>query len=271
MRGAVEEYLAVLTAAGRAQSTLRRYRAILSLLAERGAVATLGDDLAPATRLLRHKVITAFGRWAERGGYELGGIGQSVPRPRLDPAVPRALPAEDLERVGAAVARSPLRTKALFTLILECGLREAEACALRVRDVDLTTRGQEGVRVRGKGSKERFIPLPAGYRSRALLRRLVRARAADEFVFSARGSLEPSTSGVRKAWARMCADAGVEGYSVHCLRHTAATKMLERTGDLQLVSYLLGHSSVSVTARYTLRSNAALRRAMESAGGGWER
>ena len=85
------------------------------------------------------------------------------------------------------------------------------------------------------------------------------------------GGLEPSTSGVRKAWARICTEAQVEGYSVHCLRHTAATKMLERTGDLQLVSCLLGHSSVAVTARYTLRSNAALRRAMETAGGGWDR
>lgn len=267
----MEEYLAVLRAAGRAESTLRRYRAILSILAERGAVATLGDDLAPATRLLRHKVITTFGRWAERAGYDLGGMGQSVPRPRLEPAVPRALPAEDLERVGAAVARSPLRTKALFTLILECGLREAEACALRVRDVDVTTRGQEGVRVRGKGSKERFVPLPAGYRSRALLKRLIGRRAPDEFVFSARTGLEPSTSGVRKAWARICAAAGVQGYSVHCLRHTAATRMLERTQDLQLVSRLLGHSSVSVTARYTLRTDVALRRAMETAGGGWQR
>ena len=225
----------------------------------------------PSTRVLRHKVVGAFGRWAERAGYDWGAVSESVPRPRLEPALPRALPADELERVGAAVARAPLRTRALFTLILECGLREAEACALRVRDLDLTTRGQEGVRVRGKGSKERFIPLPAGYRSRGRLRRLVRARAADEFVFWARGNLEASTSGVRKAWARICADAGVQGYSVHCLRHTAATKMLERTGDLQLVSYLLGHSSVSVTARYTLRSNAALRRAMETAGGGWDR
>ena len=94
------------------------------------------------------------------------------------------------------------------TLIVECGLREAEAWALRGRDVDLTTRGAEGVRVRGKGDKGRFVPLPADYRSRPLLGRRITQRAPDEFVFSARRGLEASTSGVRKAWQRVRAAAG---------------------------------------------------------------
>lgn len=267
----VEEYLAALRAAGRAEGTLHRYRSILRVAVEGGAGTAVPGDLAPATRLLRHKVVSGFFNWAMNAGYVDANPLALRPAPRLEQAVPRSIPSDELARLGRVLRKAPLRTRAVFTLILECGLREAEACAMRVRDVDLTTRGQEGVRVLGKGAKERFVPLPAGYQSRALLRRLTAGRAGDEFVFSARGGLAPSTSGLRKAWAGVCHAAGVEGYSVHCLRHTAATRMLERTQDLQLVSRLLGHSSVAVTARYTLRSDAALRRAMETAGGGWHR
>ncbi|MCL6595842.1 MAG: tyrosine-type recombinase/integrase [Firmicutes bacterium] len=270
--GAARAFLLALRQGGRSEGTLRRYRRVLDDLLDGGLAQALGDEEAsPATRRLRHAVLSRFFRWAVAEGLLQANPLANRPPPRLHEQVPRSLPADELSRLGEAVRAQPLRIRALFTLILECGLREAEATALRVRDVDLSTRGQEGVRVRGKGGKERFVPLPPGYESRALLRRLAAGRDGAEFVFTARGGMPLTTSAVRKAWARIRRAAGVDGYSVHSLRHTAATRMLERTGDLQLVSRLLGHSSVAVTARYTLRGDSALRRAMEDAGGGWRR
>jgi integrase/recombinase XerD len=123
----------------------------------------------------------------------------------------------------------------------------------------------------GKGGKERFVPLPAGYESRRLLRRLTRGLSPEAPAFSVDGDAPLDTSTVRKAWGRICRKADVKGYGVHSLRHTAATRLLERGIDLESVQRLLGHASVSTTARYTVRGSEELRRDMERAGGGWQR
>lgn len=67
--GALDGYLALLRQAGRAASTVMRYRSILNVVVERGPAAAFEGELAPATRLLRYKVVGAFFRWAAASGY----------------------------------------------------------------------------------------------------------------------------------------------------------------------------------------------------------
>ena len=265
---AVAEYLGSLRLAGRSPGTLRAYRVVLGDYARGGLAAALPDDLAPATRRMRYAVLRAFGRWAVGQGYLDADPLAATPAPRLAPAPPRAIPSDALERLGRVVADLDLAHRTLFTLLAETGLREAEAVSLRVRDVDLVTPGHESVRVLGKGGRVRVVPLPPGYESRRLLRRLLAGRPGEAPVFSANGDMPWSTSTVRKAWARVCARAGVEGYSVHALRHTAATRLVEHLGDLTLAQRLLGHASVATTARYAARGDEALREGMERVGGG---
>ncbi|MCL6596382.1 MAG: tyrosine-type recombinase/integrase [Firmicutes bacterium] len=182
-REAARAFLLALRQAGRSNATIRRYRRVLDDLAEVGVGKALGgEDSSPATRRLRHAVLSRFFRWAVAEAILDANPLANRPPPRVQEQVPRSVPAGELSRLGAAVRAQPLRIRAIFTLVLECGLREAEATGLRVRDVDLSTRGQEGVRVRGKGGKERLVPLPPGYESRALLRRLAAGRDGAEFV-----------------------------------------------------------------------------------------
>lgn len=268
LRRAVDEYLDALRRAGRAPGTLRAYSVVLADYLRGGLAAALPDDLAPATRRMRYAVLRAFGRWAVGQGHMDSDPLDGAPAPRLAPAPPRAIPADALERIGRVVAGLDLAHRALFVLLAETGLREAEAVALRVRDVDLTTAGHEAVRVLGKGGRVRVVPLPPGYESRRLLRRLISGKPAEAPVFSRDGDASWTTSTVRKAWARVCQRAGVEGYSVHSLRHTAATRLVERMGDLTLAQRLLGHASIATTARYATRGDEALREGMERVGGG---
>ena len=268
LRLAVEGYLDALRMAGRMPRTVSLYQSVLSLWWSGGIASVLRPDLAPATRAHRYQVLRGFVRWATDQGYTLGQDPLAgVPRPRLAALEPRAIPQGDLDRITRVVIILSLPHRALFTLLLETGLREAEACSLRVRDLDLTTPGSEGIHVHGKGGKERFVPLPAGFESRRLLRRLIQAHPApDAFVFSKDGIRPWDTSTVRRAWGRLTTRAGVKGYSVHSLRHTAATRLVESVGDLALVQRLLGHASLSTTGRYAMRGDQALRRAMEQMG-----
>jgi integrase len=270
-RETTEAFLAHLRLSGRSQSTIRLYGRVLDLYFEAGLERTLGEEISPATRQLRFSVLRSFFRWAVASGRLPVNPIEGLPPPRHHLGEPRALSQEELAKVRQVVADLALPHRALLTLLVETGLRQAEAVGLRVRDVDLSTAGHEGIVVHGKGGRERFVPLPAGFESRRLLRRLVAGKAQDAFLFSKDGDRPWATSTVRKLWGRVCRKAGIADRGVHALRHTAATRMIEQVGDLVLVQRLLGHASIQTTARYVARGDEALRRAMDRAGGGWSR
>jgi site-specific recombinase XerD len=134
-----------------------------------------------------------------------------------------------------------LRNRALFELVYSAGLRSQEAVSLRIADVDFE---QEQVLVRGKGGKERAVPLgeEAAYRLRLYLEdgrpELVRA-AVDNLFLSARGR-PLDTSTLRRLLPHP-----------HRLRHAFATHLLEGGADLRTIQELLGHSSLSTTQVYS--------------------
>jgi integrase/recombinase XerC/integrase/recombinase XerD len=134
-----------------------------------------------------------------------------------------------------------LRNRALFELVYSAGLRAQEVVDLRLADVDFE---QEVVRVKGKGGKERAVPLgeEAGYRLRLYLEdgRPALARGAQNTLFlSARGR-PLDTSTLRRLLP-----------NPHRLRHAFATHLLEGGADLRSIQELLGHSSLSTTQVYS--------------------
>jgi site-specific recombinase XerD len=169
--------------------------------------------------------------------------------PRL-PAAPR--PAETDELLAALDGGSPLelRNRALFELVYSAGLRSREAADLRLADVDFE---QERVHVRGKGGKERVVPLgeEAAFRLRRYLEegrpRLARG-ASDELFLSARGR-PLDTSTLRRIVPHP-----------HRLRHAFATHLLEGGADLRTIQELLGHSSLSTTQVYSHVEGKRLRK-----------
>ena len=209
------------------------------------APATIGRKLAAARALLRHAL-----------GPSRVPEGSFAPRrPRRLPDAPRTSEVE--QELEALEGDGPLalRNRALVELVYSAGLRSAEAVALDLGDVDFE---QEHVHVRGKGGKERVVPL--GEEAALWLARYLRearpelARgAADALFLSARGRrLETST--LRRLLPHP-----------HRLRHAFATHLLEGGADLRTIQELLGHSSLSTTQIYSHVDGRRLRRVYDRA------
>lgn len=180
-----------------------------------------------------------------------------VENPKLTRGLPKTLSEHDVERLlGAPDCNDVLglRDKAMLELLYACGLRVSELIGLTVDQVNLR---QGVVRVMGKGSKERLVPM--GEHAEYLLREyyakgrplFLGLRSSDSVFLSRRGSKM-----TRQAfWYRIkfwAAQAGIAAeLSPHTLRHAFATHLLNHGADLRVVQMLLGHSSVSTTQIYT--------------------
>jgi site-specific recombinase XerD len=225
--------------------TLAAYAAELGRDRRRLAPATIARKIAAVRSFLRHALGPA--RVPE---------GSFAPRKqRRLPVTPRAAEVEAmLETVGAEGALA-IRNRALLELVYSAGLRSREATGLELADVDFE---QEAIHVRGKGGKERVVPLgeEAAYWLARYLRdarpALVRG-AENAFFVSARGR-RLDTSTLR----RLCANP-------HRLRHAFATHLLEGGADLRTIQELLGHSSLSTTQVYSHVDAKRLRRVYDRA------
>jgi site-specific recombinase XerD len=164
----------------------------------------------------------------------------------------------DVEAVLDAVRGDgplPLRNRALLELVYSAGLRSREVVLLDLGDVDFE---QEHVHVRGKGGKERVVPL--GEEAAYLVARYLRD-ARPELVRGAEPALFVSARGRRldtSTLRRICPNP-------HKLRHAFATHLLEGGADLRTIQELLGHSSLSTTQVYSHVDGKRLRRVYDSA------
>jgi len=171
-------------------------------------------------------------------------------QPRRLPDAPKAAEIEQLLELAEGDSPLALRNRALLELLYSAGLRSAETVGLDLGDVDFE---REAVHVRGKGGKDRVVPLgeEAAYQLARYLRdgRPALARgAADALFLSARGR-RLDTSTVRRLIRHP-----------HRLRHAFATHLLEGGADLRTIQELLGHSSLSTTQIYSHVDARRLRR-----------
>ncbi len=224
--------------------------------------ASLGADrpgrkprkLAPATVARKLAAVRSFLR-AALGPARVPEIGLAGRKRRRLPHAPR--PPETDALLAALDADTPLgrRNRALFELVYSAGLRAQEAVDLELCDVHFE---QELVLVRGKGGKERAVPLgeEAAYRLRLYLEearpRLARG-AQDRLFLSARGR-PLDTSTLRRLLP-----------NPHRLRHAFATDLLEGGADLRTIQELLGHSSLSTTQVYSHVDAKRLRKVYDRA------
>ena len=204
------------------------------------APATIGRKLAAVRALLRYTL----------GPARVPDASFAPRRPRRLPDAPRPHEIDgELDALGGDGALA-LRNRALIELVYSAGLRSQEAVDLDLADVDFE---QELVHVRGKGGKERVVPLgeEASHLLAAYLRdaRPELARGAENSLFlSARGR-RLNTSTLRRLLPHP-----------HRLRHAFATHLLEGGADLRTIQELLGHSSLSTTQIYSHVDGRRLRR-----------
>jgi integrase/recombinase XerC len=233
---------------------VRRYGAGLSVA-----------DAAPATvarKLAAIRGLFAFLVRTERVSQNPADL---VSSPKKAEKLPKVLSTEQMRSLLERIpARTPLelRDRAMLELAYSCGLRCEEIVNLDVGALDFET---EQLRVLGKGSKERLLPVgePA---QRALERYMERGRSAleversEQALFVSKSGRRLSNSDVTRRlglWTREASlDAGV---SPHALRHSFATHLLEGGADLRTIQELLGHSSISTTQVYTRVDAARLR------------
>lgn len=169
----------------------------------------------------------------------------------------RALDEADLDAVLRAVALAPPRDVALLAVLYGCGLRRIEATRLRREDYDPRA-GR--IVARGKGGKERSIPVPLEWRGAVDRHQAILAPGAPMFS-SRRGRL--SRSGVSAIVEAFCRRAGVRRFTPHDLRRTFATRVIDRSDPL-IAQGLLGHESLDTTRRYDRRGEAAEVRAVQA-------
>jgi integrase/recombinase XerC len=244
-------------------------RAYLSTLYGRGL------KKASAARALA--AIRSWFKWLARTGRVEQNTAALVSTPKLPKHLPRVPSIEQMNRVvdsvGADAASWPTRDRAILEMLYGCGIRNAELTGLNVDDIHWAN---DAVLVRGKGQKQRYVPL-GDAAAQALRAYLAERTALLAAVNDGKGFSTPALfvnlrlRGLGKDGARLTTRsvgrivkriAILRGLSAdvhpHTLRHAFGTHLLEEGADLRAIQELLGHERLSTTQRYTQLTAAQL-------------
>ena len=220
---------------------------------------------SPATIHRKSACLRSFYRHLRRDGLLEGDPTATLSTPRRSRKLPQVLTRGEVEKLLSqprGTEPSALRDRAILELMYACGLRASEAIGLQLMDVDV----EEGVlRARGKGSKERLVPIGQAalkalriYLERGRPALVKGAPEAHVFVNFRGGQL--TRQGLYKIVRRHAVTAGLaDQMSPHTLRHTFATHLLAGGCDLRSVQEMLGHADVSTTQLYTHLSSERLK------------
>lgn len=268
-RALVDRFLDMLAAeAGASPNTLAAYRNDLEKAAEdlggelgkagRQSLGKLGQKwagLAASTVARRSSALRRFYRFLVDDQLRADDPSSALPQPRLERPLPRVLGEEDVESMFEAVGEKaasgePLaqRNLALLELLYGSGLRASEVIALPRGAV---RPGQPFLILRGKGSKERLVPISS--RAEAAVKAwLDNVPATSAWLFPG-GKKHISRVRLFQLVRKMAADAGIapERISPHVLRHAFATHLLSGGADLRVLQALLGHADIATTQIYT--------------------
>jgi tyrosine recombinase XerC len=270
MKEQIEEFLRYLEVQkGASTHTLRAYRKDLEafsayvrkdtrdvgMIDVRGFVALqIKQGLNKTTAGRRLASVRSFLKFMHREGYIKSNPAKLVSTPKTQAALPRFLSVDDAftliekpEGIGFIHARD----RAILELLYSSGLRVSEIADLNTDDINT----REGlVKVRGKGRKERILPVGAkavdAVKSYLVERILLKRKSRS--LFLNRMGTKLSERGVRRIVVKYARMVGINGrIGPHTLRHTFASHLLQGGADLRVIQELLGHSSLSTTQKYT--------------------
>ncbi|MGD0498998.1 MAG: tyrosine recombinase XerC [Bryobacteraceae bacterium] len=273
----IDRYLRELESAGVSEHTVRAYAADLSRFLEylsppeaeppepraidvltlRGWLAALYEEkLAAVTIRRKLAAVRSLFRFLHREGAVAVNVARLVHTPKAPKTLPDVMTAGQanalVDGVGSGKPERPfpVRDRAIFELLYGCGLRVSELAGIDLGDLD---RSERWLRVRGKGRKERQVPLP-GKAAEALERYLAeRPVVRDEravFLNHRGGRLtDRGIRGLVKFYAAYL--AGDSSIHPHSFRHAYATHLLAAGADLRSIQELLGHARLSTTQKYT--------------------
>jgi integrase/recombinase XerD len=274
-RALVDRFLDMMAAeAGSSRHTLDAYRNDLARTAE--SIGSLGSatsddlsrlgarwaELAPSTLARRSAALRRFFGFLVDDGLRSDDPSAALPRPRFERPLPRILEADEIDRMFEAAEEravsgelAALRNLALLELLYGSGLRATELVSLPRGAV---RPGQPFLVVRGKGSKERLVPISSRAET-AVAKWLEAGPGGRPWLFPS-GKTHLSRVRLFQIVRAMAADAGIspERVSPHVLRHAFATHLLSGGADLRVLQSLLGHADIATTQIYTHVDSARL-------------
>ena len=243
----------------------------------RSWLANISVKGAARTTLARRAVtIRLFTKWAHKNGYLPKDIGVTLSTPKGHRVLPDVLNVNDARdvmesmsmRAGEEDSALAIRDSAMLEILYASGARVAELCGLNFDDIDFD---RQGIRVIGKGNKERSIPIgvPA---MKALKNWIDNARpqiasdkSGEALFLGTRGKRIDQRTVRTVVYEALSAIEGLERLGPHALRHSAATHLLEGGADLRTVQEILGHASLATTQIYTHVSTERLQKAYKQA------
>lgn len=257
-RKSIEGWTDTLKAAGLSEQTIksRRYKMVhLSTLlmpsgpkdvtTEQIVQAFARQQWKPETRKAYRNTISSFFRWLHKSGRRSDDPSLDVPRVKKPHAHPRPCPDR---HIAAAMEKATTSEKLMIRLGAECGLRRGEIARVHSDDVVADNAGRSLI-VRGKGDKQRIVPLPDDLAGIIM--------DANGYLFPGRFGGHVEESYIGDHISRLLPD----GYAAHTLRHRFATTAYAATHDLFVVAELLGHESVETTEHYVAMPDGRLREA----------
>ncbi len=203
-------------------------------------------------------------RFLKREGCIEANVAHYLSSPKVWQRVPKALSPSQVDKLlkePNIKQELEARDKAIIEILYGSGLRVSEVCNLKVNDVD-----DQFVRVKGKGGKERIVPV-GKHAVEAIDYYLCHFRVEDQepylFITQTKKPIDRIL-----VWRRLKFYAKraqiPQNFSPHTLRHSFATHLLENGADLRIIQEMLGHSSISTTDRYTQVSQKHLKKAFEN-------
>ena len=272
----VDRFLDMMAAeAGASRHTLSAYRNDLERAAE-GLRKPLGEadadelsglgaqwaELAPSTVARRSAALRRFYAFLVDDGLRRDDPSEALPRPRFARPLPRILDEGEIARMfeaaedrAASGEATALRNLALLELLYGSGLRASELVSL---PRGALRPGQPFLILRGKGSKERLVPISS--RADAAMRKWLEVAPGGVLWLFPSGKTHISRVRLFQIVRAMAADAGIssERVSPHVLRHAFATHLLSGGADLRVLQSLLGHADIATTQIYTHVDSARL-------------
>ena len=209
--------------------------------------------------------IRSFFRFVQLDGYRDDDPTELLESPQIGDHLPEVLTTEEVDRLEASIDVSKWeghRNRAIIEVLFSCGLRVSELVNLKLSDLYID---EEYVRVMGKGSKERLVPI-----SRKAIdelknwfydRNLMKIKPGEEdYVFLNRRGAHLTRTMILIMIKSQAKDAGIQKtISPHTLRHSFATALLEGGADLRFIQALLGHEDIGTTEIYTHIDTSTLR------------
>jgi tyrosine recombinase XerC len=227
----------------------------IELLDVRSFVAQqIRNGLNKTTAGRRLASVRSFFKYLYREGYVAKNPAKLVSGPKTQKLLPRFLSVDDvfsLVENPRGIGFIPARDRAILELLYSSGLRVSEVAGLNADDVNT----REGlVKVKGKGRKERILPIGAKAVDaiKSYLVEKILLKRKDRAMFLNRRGDRLSDRGVRRIVVKYAKLIGIQGrIGPHTLRHTFASHLLQSGADLRVIQELLGHSSLSTTQKYT--------------------